>query len=77
VKVTRRQLRNIVKEALQESNVKLDDVTMSRIDDARKLFGDDEFIEEMVKRIPRDVLAKALIGMFRETSATVGGVRYL
>ena len=63
MKVTRRQLRNIVKEALQESNVKIDDVTMSRIDDARKLFGDDEFIEEMVKRIPRDVLAKALIGI--------------
>ena len=77
MKITRQQLRSIVKEALQESNVQLDDETLSRIDDARKLFGDDVFIEEIAARIPRHVLAKALVGMFREAGATVGGVRYL
>ncbi len=77
MKITKRQLRSIIKEALQESGIKLDDETQARIDDARELFGDDAFIEEIATRIPRSVLAKALVGMFREAGATIGGVRYL
>ena len=77
MKITERQLRCAIREALQESGIQLDDETLSRINDARQLFGDDAFIEEIAARIPRHVLAKALVGMFREAGATIGGVRYL